>query len=54
MITFAIGLFIGYWIYPLRMLYKLYKIKKKITQLEKEFMETREDLHGKQWNEDNL
>jgi hypothetical protein len=54
MITFAIGLFIGYWIYPTRMLWKLYKIKRKIEKIEIDFMKTREDLHGKQWNEDNL
>lgn len=54
MITFAIGLFIGYWIYPARMFYKLYKINKKLVQIEKDFMDTREQFNGKQWNEDNL
>ena len=54
MITFAIGLFIGYWIYPFRMAYKLYKIKRKLAQLELDHMKMMEDLHGTQWNEDNL
>lgn len=54
MITFVIGLFIGYWIYPARMFWKLYKIQRKIAKLEIDFMQTREELHGKQWNEDNL
>jgi hypothetical protein len=58
MITFAIGLvigvFIGYWAYPLYMAVKLYRIRKRIEQIEKDFMVLKEDLHGKQWNEDNL
>jgi hypothetical protein len=54
MIYFVTGLFLGYWVYPMRMMWKLYKIKKKIEKLEAEFMATKEDLHGKQWNEDNL
>lgn len=54
MITFAIGLFIGYWVYPVRMMWKLYKIKKKIVLLETEYMAVKENLEGKQWNEDNL
>jgi hypothetical protein len=58
MITFAIGLvigvFIGYWAYPLYMAIKLYRIRKRIEQIEKDFMVLKEDLHGKQWNEDNL
>jgi hypothetical protein len=33
---------------------KLYKISKKIKQLEIEHMAIMEDLRGKQWNEDNL
>ena len=58
MITFAIGLligvFIGYWAYPLYMAIKLYRIKKRIEQIEKDFMGLKDDLYGKQWNEDNL
>ena len=53
-IVFCVGLFIGYWLYLFNMTWKLYKIKKKIEKLEAEFMATKEDLHGKQWNEDNL
>jgi hypothetical protein len=33
---------------------KLYKISKKIRQLEIEHMAIMEDLRGRQWNEDNL
>ena len=58
MITFAIGLliggFIGYWIYPLYMMVKLYRIGKRIAEIESGLMELKDDLHGKQWNEDNL
>ena len=58
MITFWIalisGVFIGYWVYPLRMAFRLYKISKKIKQLEIEHMAMMEDLRGRQWNEDNL
>jgi hypothetical protein len=48
------GLFIGYWAYPVYMMIKLYRIRKRIEQIEKDFMGLKEDLHGKQWNEDNL
>ncbi len=58
MISFLIGLimglFIGYWAYPVYMMIKLYRIRKRIEQIEKDFMGLKEDLHGKQWNEDNL
>ena len=58
MINFFIGLFmgviIGYWVYPLYMMIKLYRIRKRIEQIEKDFMELKDDLYGKQWNEDNL
>jgi hypothetical protein len=58
MINFLIGLFIGviigYWVYPLYMMIKLYRIRKRIEQIEKDFMELKDDLYGKQWNEDNL
>jgi hypothetical protein len=58
MINFLIGLFmgliIGYWAYPLYMTIKLYRIRKRIEQIEKDFMELKDDLYGKQWNEDNL
>jgi hypothetical protein len=58
MITFWIalisGVIIGYWVYPLRMAFRLYKISKKIKQLEIEHMALMEDLRGRQWNEDNL
>jgi hypothetical protein len=58
MITFWIflisGVIIGYWVYPLRMAFRLYKISKKIKQLEIEHMAMMEDLRGRQWNEDNL
>jgi hypothetical protein len=52
--TFVAGLIVGYWLYPLYMAVKLYKISKKIKQLEIEHMAIMEDLRGKQWNEDNL
>jgi len=54
MIALIIGVIIGYWLYPLRMAFRLYKISKKIKQLEIDHMEMMEDLRGKQWNEDNL
>lgn len=54
MITFVIGLIIGYWLYPLRMAWKLYKINRKLVQLELDHMRMMEDLRGNQWNEDNL
>lgn len=58
MINFLIGLvmgvIIGYWVYPLYMMIKLYRIRKRIEQIEKNFMELKDDLYGKQWNEDNL
>jgi len=54
LIAFFIGLIMGYWLYPLRMAFRLYKISKKIKQLEIDHMEMMEDLRGKQWNEDNL
>jgi len=58
MINFLIGLVmgvvIGYWAYPLYMMIKLYRIKKRIEQIEKDFMGLKDDLYGKQWNEDNL
>ena len=53
-IGFLIGLLIGHWLYPLRMAFRLYKISKKIKQLEIDHMTMMEDLRGKQWNEDNL
>jgi len=58
MINFLIGLVmgvvIGYWAYPLYMMIKLYRIRKRIEQIEKDFMGLKDDLYGKQWNEDNL
>jgi uncharacterized membrane-anchored protein YhcB (DUF1043 family) len=54
MIALIIGVIIGYWAYPLYMMIKLYRIRKKIEQIEKDFMELKDDLYGKQWNEDNL
>jgi len=53
-LTFAVGVFVGYWAYPFYMMIKLYRIKKRIEAIEKDFMVLKEDLHGKQWNEDNL
>ena len=53
-IAFFIGLLMGYWLYPLRMALRLYKISKKIKQLELDHMKMMEDLHGSQWNEDKL
>jgi hypothetical protein len=53
-ITFAIGLVAGYWLYPLRMAWKLYRISKQLTRLEIDHMKMMEDLRGPQWNEDNL
>ena len=54
MIALIIGVIIGYWAYPLYMMIKLYRIRKRIEQIEKNFMELKDDLYGKQWNEDNL
>jgi uncharacterized membrane-anchored protein YhcB (DUF1043 family) len=54
MIALIIGVVIGYWVYPLRMAFRLYKIGKKLKQLELDHMTMMEDLRGKQWNEDNL
>jgi hypothetical protein len=53
-ITFVIGLIGGYWLYPLRMTWKLYKISQQIRRLEIDHMKMMEDLRGTQWNEDNL
>ena len=52
--TFVAGLIVGYWLYPLRMAWKLYRISKQIKQLELDYMKMMEDLRGPQWNEDNL
>ena len=54
MIALIIGVIIGYWAYPLYMMIKLYRIRKRIEQIEKDFMELKDDLYGKQWNEDKL
>lgn len=54
MIALTLGMIIGYWAYPLYMMIKLYRIKKRIEQIEKDFMGLKDDLYGKQWNEDNL
>jgi hypothetical protein len=54
MMALIMGLIIGYWLYPLRMAFKLYKIGKKVRQLELDHMKLMNDLHGSQWNEDNL
>jgi len=54
MIALIIGVIIGYWAYPLYMMIKLYRIRRRIEQIEKDFMELKDDLYGKQWNEDNL
>ena len=54
MITFLIGLFLGYWIYPARMFWKLYKINRKLVQLELDHMKLMKDIKGTQWNEDKL
>jgi uncharacterized membrane protein len=54
MIALIIGVIIGYWAYPLYMMIKLYRIKKRIEQIEQDFMGIKDDLYGKQWNEDNL
>jgi hypothetical protein len=53
-VTFVIGLIGGYWLYPLRMTWKLYKISQQIRRLEIDHMKMMEDLRGTQWNEDNL
>lgn len=53
-LTFAIGVFVGYWAYPVYMMIKLYRIKRRIEQIERNVMGLREDVFGKQWNEDNL
>jgi len=54
MIALIIGVIIGYWAYPLYMMIKLYRIRRRIEQIEKDFMKLKDDLYGKQWNEDNL
>jgi hypothetical protein len=54
MITFVIGLIAGYWLYPLRMARKLYKINKQLVQIELEHMKMMNDLKNGNWNEDNL
>jgi hypothetical protein len=54
MIALLMGVVIGYWAYPLYMMIKLYRIRKRIEQIEKDFMGLKDDLYGKQWNEDNL
>ncbi len=54
LIALIIGVIIGYWAYPLYMMIKLYRIKKRIEQIEQDFMGLKDDLYGKQWNEDNL
>jgi hypothetical protein len=54
MIALLIGVFIGYWSYPLRMAFKLYKIGKQVRALELDHMKLMNDLRGPQWNEDNL
>ncbi len=54
MIALIMGVVIGYWVYPLYMMIKLYRIRKRIVQIEKDFMELKDDLYGTQWNEDNL
>ena len=54
MIIFLIGLLLGYWLYPARMFWKLYKINRKLVQLELDHMKMMEDLKGGQWNEDKL
>jgi hypothetical protein len=53
-LVFCVGLFIGYWLYLFNMTWKLYKIQKKLVRLELDHMKMMEDLHGSQWNEDNL
>jgi len=52
--TFVAGLIVGYWSYPLYMAIKLYRISKRLKQLELDHMKMMEDLRGSQWNEDNL
>jgi len=52
--TLVAGLIVGYWLYPLRMAWKLYRISKRLKQLELDHMKMMEDLRGPQWNEDNL
>lgn len=54
MVALILGVIIGYWAYPIYMMIKLYKIKKRIEQIEKDFMEMKDDLYGPQWNEDSL
>ena len=53
-ITFVVGLIVGYWLYPLRMAWKLYKISQQLKKLEIDHMKMMEDLRGPQWNEDKL
>ena len=52
--TFVIGVVLGYWLYPARMFWKLHKINKLLTEVELQHMKMKEQLEGKQWNEDNL
>ncbi len=52
--TFLAGLIVGYWLYPVRMAFKLYKISKKLKEVELQHLAMMEELKGKQWNEDNL
>ena len=54
MIALILGVIIGYWAYPLYMMIKLYRIRKRIEQIEKDFIKLKDDLYGKQWNEDKL
>ena len=54
MIALIIGIIIGYWAYPLYMMIKLYRIGKRIAQIESGLMELKDDLYGTQWNEDKL
>ena len=54
MVALILGVIIGYWAYPIYMMIKLYRIKKRIEQIEKDFMEMKDDLYGPQWNEDSL
>ena len=54
LVVFLSGVLIGYWLYPLRMAWKLYRIGQQLKKLEIDHMKIMEDLHGSQWNEDNL
>lgn len=53
-LTFAVGIFVGYWAYPVYMMIKLYRIKRRIEEIERGLIGLKEDLHGEQWNEDKL